>query len=140
MGRRRPSFNRGRWAVERERHGLAQDTPPPGFNAQSIGDVIPDVVRQLGVADAYWAQSLQKDWPELVGPDVAVHARPGRLEKQTLYIYVQHPAWLMELRHLEKHVLQRLQARYNADRIRRVKWALDPEAGAPRPAGGRASL
>lgn len=119
----------GRWEQERERHRLAGETPPSANSQAALGDVVPQVMKQFGLADRFWEQALVAEWPSLVGPQVARHARPGRLDRKVLCIFVTHPTWLSELsRYGQKQILENLQKRFGADRIRGLRLQLDPDA------------
>jgi predicted nucleic acid-binding Zn ribbon protein len=129
MARRRHPFNRGRWEVERERYALTRPAPPPPLSASPLAETIPQVMKQLGLEARFWEQTLVSEWHKLVGPQVAKYARPGRLDRKTLYIFVTHPAWLSELsRYGQKQILENLQRRFGADRIKGVRLQLDPDA------------
>lgn len=95
----------------------------------AIGDVVPQVLKQLGLENRLWEQALENEWAQLVGPQVAAHARPGRLERKTLYIFVSHSTWLSELsRFSQPRILANLQKRFGADRIKALRFQLDPGA------------
>lgn len=114
--------------MERERHAIAHRQPLAPETSASIGDVVPGVVRTMGLESRLWERTLADEWPSLVGPQLAQHARPGRYDRKTLYIFVDHPTWLNELsRYGQKEILAKLQARYGAERIRQVRLQLDPE-------------
>ncbi|HOW97124.1 MAG TPA: DUF721 domain-containing protein [Kiritimatiellia bacterium] len=128
MARRRKSFNRGAWAVQRERFRLEQAAPPADFAVESVADVLPGVVKKLGLAAPFWMESLRRDWPSIVGPDVAKRSRPGHLENKTLTIFVIHPTWLMELKRMERQVLEIIRQSCGREQVRAVRLALDPDA------------
>lgn len=129
MARRKRAFDKGRWQVERERHHVGRAVPPSQEASVSIGDVVPQVLKQLGLENRLWEQALVTEWTALVGPQVAAHARPGRLERKTLHIFVSHPIWLSELsRFSQPQILANLQKRFGADRIKALRLQLDPEA------------
>ncbi|MBP7829693.1 MAG: DUF721 domain-containing protein [Kiritimatiellae bacterium] len=126
MARRRKSFNRGSWEVQRERLRLEGRAPPPDFAVASLSDVLPGVVKKMGLAAPFWMESLRRDWPSIVGPDVAKRSRPGHLDNKTLTIFVSHPTWLMELKRMERQVLERVRAACGGETVRAVRLALDP--------------
>ena len=85
-------------------------------------------MKQLRLEDRLWEQTLLSEWEELVGTQVAMHARPGRLDRKVLYVFVSHPTWLSELsRFSQKQMLENLQKRFGADKIRSLRLQLDPE-------------
>ena len=126
MARRKKRYNRGAWEVQRERFRLERHAPPADFAAESMADVLPGVVKKLGLAAPFWMENLRRDWPSLVGPDVAKRSRPGHLENKTLTIFVTHPTWLMELKRMERQVLDKIRQSCGREQVRAVRLALDP--------------
>ncbi|HBA83229.1 MAG TPA: hypothetical protein DCZ95_03955 [Verrucomicrobia bacterium] len=129
---KRPSYPHSRWAVEKERHHIPEEeaAPPPELPAQQPADIIPAIMKKLGLAPVFWEQELLKQWPDIVGAQVAQNSRPGQIERGQLCVYVRHPAWLSELsRYGQKQLLANLQARFGADRIKKIRFQLDPDCG-----------
>ncbi len=112
--------------MQRERLRLEGRAPPPDFAVASLSDVLPGVVKKMGLAAPFWMESLRRDWPSIVGPDVAKRSRPGHLDNKTLTIFVSHPTWLMELKRMERQVLERVRAACGGETVRAVRLALDP--------------
>jgi EAL domain-containing protein (putative c-di-GMP-specific phosphodiesterase class I) len=44
-------------------------------------------------------------WEQAVGPMIAKHARALRVEKQVLWVEVDHPIWKSELHHRKRQIL-----------------------------------
>ncbi len=127
--RRRNPINRGRWALERERHGLDRENPLPPEHSTTVGAVVPLIMKQMGLQERFWEQALIGEWEGMVGPQVAKNARPGRLDRKILHVFVSHPAWLSELsRYGQKQILAKLQARFGADKIKGLRLQLDPDS------------
>ena len=76
------------------------------------------VTRQLGLKDSKGLGRLFARWPEIVGPAMAGHVQPIRLDDQSLVVTVDHPAWATQVRGLGDELLDRVVE----------------ETGAPRPA------
>lgn len=122
-----------RWQVERERFQLAPGPPPAPYRVQTAGEILPGVMKKIGLEQPLWEQTLLREWESLVGPQVAMHARPGRLDRGILCVYITHSVWLAELRRFgEKAMLQNLQNRFGRAKIKGVRLQLDPDGGAPR--------
>ena len=128
MARRRKRYNKGRWAVERERHHLDSAAPPsPDPKNPSISDIIPGIMKKLGLEQEQWTTVLDREWTDLVGPTVAAHTRPGRYQNKQLVVFVDSATWLNELkRYNQAEMLKKLQARFGADKIRRLSLQPDP--------------
>jgi len=60
-------------------------------------------------------------WDEVVGPDVAEHARPRSLRSGTLVVAVDDPAWATQLRWLEADLVTRLQEALGASQVARIE-------------------
>lgn len=116
-----------RWQIERERFQLTDPRPPRAYRVFTPEQVLPKLMKQVGLEQPLWERTLIHEWPDLVGEDVAAHTRPGRLERKTLYVYVKNSVWLYQLRGPnEKAMLERIQARLGRERITGLRLALDP--------------
>jgi len=126
--RQRKTFNKGRWQVDRERHHLAQQHPSDGVSdSVSIGSVIPEIMKKLGLKGQHVLESLAEAWPDIVGADVAKHTRPGGLQGDALVVYVDNSTWLSELaRYGKGKMLSNIQERVGNDSVSSVSFRLDP--------------
>ena len=132
-GHTRP-FNRGRWAVERERCLIGDATPPPDFRDPSgIAEVLPSVLKQFGVEHTIWTERLTAEWPNIVGEAIARHARPGRLDGDTLRIFVTDNVWLHELKRFgPKTLVEKIRNATGISAVRRIQFELDPDSNSGR--------
>ena len=129
MPRRKQRFSRGDWEVQRDRFQLTDPAPAPPDRCEKVGDLVPTLMKQLGLENRLWEEALISEWPALVGEQVARQTRPGRLDRKILYVFVSHSMWLSELtRYGQKQMLANLQARFGADKIKSIRLQLDPEA------------
>ena len=80
------------------------DGPPP----RRVGEDLDAVVRRAGGAGGVAAVSVFSRWAEAVGPAVAAHARPLRLDGTRLVVGVDGPAYATQLRLLSGQLLARL--------------------------------
>ncbi|HXX89607.1 MAG TPA: DUF721 domain-containing protein [Acidimicrobiales bacterium] len=86
----------------RDRRARSTDGPTP--LAESLG-VVAD---RLGMGRADVVGAVFSRWEEIVGPAVAAHVRPLRIEGTTLVVTADHPAWAVQIKHLRTEVLQRV--------------------------------
>jgi predicted nucleic acid-binding Zn ribbon protein len=130
MARKRSNHvNPGALAVRRERGQTERDDPGAFIPESPISELMPGVMKKFGLEDRFWEQSLLREWEAIVGPQVARHTRPGRVQGAVLHVYVSHSTWLNELmRYGMKEMLANIQAKFGTQRIRSVRLALDPEA------------
>jgi predicted nucleic acid-binding Zn ribbon protein len=86
-------------------------------SSDSTDDPVPltsaldDVVRSLrGGADRSEIRGVFGQWDDAVGPAVASHVRPVRLDRGTLLVEVDEPAWATQVRLLADDLRSRLHA------------------------------
>jgi predicted nucleic acid-binding Zn ribbon protein len=66
------------------------------------------VARRLGLEDPDGLGRLFGDWKEVVGPAVAAHVQPIRIDSDTLVVEVDHPAWGTQVKALGDDLLDRI--------------------------------
>lgn len=66
------------------------------------------VLRSLRGGDRKATITVFGRWAELVGEGVAAHVRPLKLDRGTLIVEVDDPAWATQMKFLESDVLHRL--------------------------------
>jgi len=64
--------------------------------------------RKLGMAGAQGFGHLFSHWSEIVGPAMAEHVQPVRLDAEVLIVTVDHPAWATQVRRLGDEILDRV--------------------------------
>jgi len=124
-------YSKSQWEVARERLQIQDFTPPPNdMDPQKLGDVIPALMKKFGMEEAHWINTLNEEWPDLVGPAVAAHTRPGELSNKRLTVYVDSSVWLYELSQTARgSMLENLANRYGPGMIRDIRFQLDPGSG-----------
>ena len=70
-----------------------------------IGEALGEVASQLGAGRAEVVGAVFGRWDEIVGPAVAAHVRPVRVDGATLVVSADHPAWATQIRHLAPDIL-----------------------------------
>jgi predicted nucleic acid-binding Zn ribbon protein len=58
---------------------------------------------------------VQQNWSQIVGPAVACHARPVRLERQMLYVAVANPMWGQTLTLERTTILKKLEQQFQIE-------------------------
>lgn len=126
-GRRRRE-DHARWLVTRERFQLPETEPPAAETDLALGDTIKNLFKTIEARrQPALLDLVRQAWRELAGSAVAAHARPGYLERQTLWVFVDSATWLNELSRYERGgLLARLQQRFGAHTIKDVRLRADP--------------
>ncbi len=127
--KRRRTFDRGAWLLQRQRLHIADEEPPPGGGPAPIGDDVRRFLKSVGLHGELWRQSLQTHWKEIVGEGLADRTRPGEIRGQTLLVFVRHSIYLHELarnRAAGELLVSRVRERLPDAPIRAVRFAMDP--------------
>ena len=82
---------------------------PSEREPRRVSDSLDRITRRLGGPSAGTATSVFSRWADLVGADIAAHARPVSLRGGVLVLAVDHPAWATQLRYMTSDLLGRIE-------------------------------
>jgi predicted nucleic acid-binding Zn ribbon protein len=85
-----------------------------------IGEVLKVALERLPFACRLADYALWAEWDTIVGPTVARHARPARLERGRLVVTVDSVEWMQELQFLKHELRERLNARLGRPAVRDI--------------------
>ncbi len=88
---------------------------------RSLDTSLDAVSRRLGMPDPRGLGRLFARWDEIVGAAMAVHVQPLRLDKESLVVTVDHPAWATQVRHLGDDLLDRVAEQAGVERPNRLE-------------------
>lgn len=124
-----------------------QDRPPArkrgsgGDDPQRLGDAISGLLAERGWQEQAAVGSAFGRWEQIVGAELAAHARPDGFCDGELVVIADSTAWATQLRLLAGTLVRRLNAELGDGTVRRVKVrgpAAPPrQPGAWRAPGGR---
>jgi len=83
-----------------------------------IAESLSSMLRAMRGVDAAAMGGVFGTWDEAVGPAVAAHARPVRLDEGVLTVRVDDPSWATQMRLLEHDVRARVKAACGVDLVR----------------------
>jgi predicted nucleic acid-binding Zn ribbon protein len=75
----------------------------------------------MGMKDSRGLSQLFARWKEIVGPAMAEHVQPIRVDSEVLVVAVDHPAWATQIRHLGDDLLDRVAAEAGVARPTRLE-------------------
>lgn len=130
----RPAAGSADRAAERLTRGRRPRRDDPQPLAQAIDGLLGDQGwhRRAAVGGAFGR------WSEIVGPEVAAHAKPETFADGELTIITDSTAWATQIRLLAPNLVRRLNADLGEGTVRRVR-VRGPVAPGP-PSGGRRGL
>ena len=92
--------------------------------AQRIGQILGEVIRDLGLTKRLSEQRAVVDWPNVVGARVAGHSRALRVDGGMLFVQVDSSVWAQELSLMKRRILRELNARIGKDVIENVHFVV----------------
>ncbi len=78
----------------------------------SVGDIIPAVLRILGLEDRMDEGRLVKDWPLIVGDLLAAKSGPLEIRDGVLTVEVRDNSWMQEIRFHQKRIIEKINDRF----------------------------
>lgn len=81
---------------------------PSEQEPRRISEALDRVTRRLGGPPTDVLAAIFGHWQQLVGPDIAAHARPVSLRRGRLVLLVDHPAWAGQLRFMTGDLMARI--------------------------------
>jgi len=93
--------------------------------ARSIGDLMPDLMKELRLDSRRAEAEVVKVWNSLIDPVVTAHAQPANLHKGTLFVNVDSSVWLSEIiRYRRREILERLQHSFGATVVQKISFRI----------------
>ena len=93
---------------------------PGGRNPSPLAGALDAVLAGLGGPSLEAIVVIHERWAEIVGPEVAPHARPVAITDGRLQIAVESPGWASHLRWAQAEILARTQVLLKADEVTAV--------------------
>lgn len=105
--------------IRRRARGYSGPGPDPR-DPQLFGDVLDRLVKARGWQRPAAEATVFGAWERVVGPDVAKHSRPVRLEDGELTVEAESTAWATQLRLLAGSLIRRIAAEVGHNVVRRL--------------------
>jgi predicted nucleic acid-binding Zn ribbon protein len=94
-------------------------------SASSANQLVPAVMKQLGLEERLQQSQVFYLWPTIVGSDIARHAQPVSLRNGLLVVGCDHPMWLQEItRYSKPLILQKVQERLGKKVVRDISFRI----------------
>ncbi|MBM3301050.1 MAG: DUF721 domain-containing protein, partial [Deltaproteobacteria bacterium] len=82
--------------------------PGTSQEPQSARAILLTLLKKRGLYTALSRHSVVTDWPKLVGPTLAAHARAEKVSGSTLFVIVDSSVWMHELAGLKRVLLDKV--------------------------------
>ena len=92
------------------------------MTVESISEVLPALLRDLGLEAGVMGWRAVREWPDAVGPRVARRARAVSYREGTLVVEVDGSAWRYELGFLKRDLLRQLNHHLGSALVRDLEF------------------
>ncbi len=79
-----------------------------GKEPQKIGDVLPQLIRKMGLEKGIEQYKALNIWHQVVGREISAHTKPGWVNYGILWVIVDDPIWHQELEFLKQQIVEKL--------------------------------
>jgi predicted nucleic acid-binding Zn ribbon protein len=91
---------------------------------KSIGDLIKDVIKDLGKTSRLSEEDMMGAWKDAAGEAAARHTRPVSFRKSSLIVNVDGSSWLYELTLKKKEILKKLEGRLKGKKLKDIRFRI----------------
>jgi predicted nucleic acid-binding Zn ribbon protein len=91
---------------------------------EPLSEALAAYLESSGIGAGARARAVFTEWRERVGDRIAGVATPLRLDRGTLVVGVRSSAWLMELKLMERQLVERINADLDEGRIEKIRLVL----------------
>lgn len=107
-----------------EWRGYWEPRPRPE-RQKMVGEVLPDLMKKLGLGERYSEQEMQEAWIEIVGEFLSNHSRPVGLSNGVLQVMVEVSVIHYDLdRKWRPIILEKMRERFGRNTIRDIRFVL----------------
>lgn len=99
---------------------MAQQKKTGNGMLERAGDIFAASLKSMKIGGEFRQRLVVYQWPELVGRDIANHARAVRLEFKRLFIAVSHPAWAEQLRYMEYDLKRKINGHFGEALVQEI--------------------
>ena len=76
----------------------------------SLGNIVPKMMKALGLAQRYKAEIILLNWRQIVGEEIAAHTKPGKISRHVLTIAANNAVWAHHLSTLKEEIIAKINA------------------------------
>jgi predicted nucleic acid-binding Zn ribbon protein len=91
-----------------------------GTGPESLGGVLQNLLKNLGLERRINEQKLISNWEKIVGIKIAEKTKAFKIEGKKLFVKVQSPSWRNELFYLKKEIIEKLNSSVKQEVIKDI--------------------
>ncbi len=89
-----------------------------------VESIIGRVLKQCRLTDDLDAYRAFNVWEDVVGSKIALHAKPARIKGKTLFIEVDDPLWLAQIKYMKRDIIGKLEVQIKEGVFQDIKFYL----------------
>lgn len=91
---------------------------------ESLSKILENLLKRKRFGAQIKRHRMFENWDSVVGDSLAEHAQPQKIQGHTLFLSVDHPAWIQELQFLKEPLIRKIQAAFPDARIDNLRFVL----------------
>lgn len=92
-----------------------------------VGEILPGVLRGLGLEERVESVKLGSCWAEIVGETVASRSRPRDLRDGTLFVEAENNVWMQEISFHRDRIIARIRKRFPGLKVTGIRLVMERE-------------
>jgi predicted nucleic acid-binding Zn ribbon protein len=94
---------------------------------KSIGQLLPSVLKGLGLEQKLEEGRLRAEWEDVVGEAIAGRSRPLRIRGKTLIVEVMNSTWMNEIQFHRSEIIRKVNRGFPSLKIEEIRLQLERE-------------
>jgi predicted nucleic acid-binding Zn ribbon protein len=90
----------------------------------SIKTTLENVLKDYNIKGDIEAHKIFYLWDDIVGEKTARHTKPARIGNNILFVEVDDPIWLTQLRYMKIDILEKIEKKVNKGVLKDLKFYL----------------
>jgi predicted nucleic acid-binding Zn ribbon protein len=90
----------------------------------SIKKALENVLKEYDIKGNIESHKIFYLWDEIVGEKTARHTKPARIGNSTLFVEVDDPLWLTQLRYMKTDILEKIESKVKKGTLKDLKFYL----------------
>jgi predicted nucleic acid-binding Zn ribbon protein len=95
--------------------------------SRQVGDLLPGVLKELGLEEKMEEGRLRQEWPRIVGEAIARRSRPVRVRGATLIVEVHNNVWMNEIQFHRREIVRKVSKEFPIMKIKDIRLELERE-------------
>ena len=91
-----------------------------GQEPTRLGGLIEQVIRSFGLGEKFHGWRIVSRWPEIVGPEIARHAKAVRFAEGILTVVVERDVWRQELEMQLERILDEVRSYSGGRAVKKI--------------------